>query len=50
MAAFTLLRIHHEYGDFCIQIQLLFTLIHDNAYPKQIKMNTDVKVDTNENE
>ena len=49
-AAFTLVHLHHEYGDFCIRIWLLFTLIHENAYPKRIKMNTDTKVDTNENE
>ena len=36
--AFTLVHVFimHEYGDFCIQIRLLFTLIHENAYPKRV--------------
>ena len=36
----------NENRDFCIQIQLLFTLIHEDTYPKRIKMKTDTKEDT----
>ena len=37
------------HGDFCIPVWLLFTLIHENTYPKRIKVKTD-KVGTYENE
>ena len=38
------------HGDFCIPVRLLFTLVHENTYPKGIKIKTDTKVGTYENE